>query len=166
MKKINLLILTLFCSISLCAFADNNCNTPCPKPCDKPAPCSTPAPAPCEKKMYTRPCPTETFLCTNKDKDCLFETAGLSETQICTANKIQDKYELEVLSINERIKCEEENLNTLKRNCAKSSDIRKQKNVIKDLKEERREICKCYENQFKDILSSEQWRAYKNAKKQ
>jgi hypothetical protein len=91
MKKFCLLITALFCCVSMNTFAEDNCNAPCPKP----APCETPKPAPCEKKMYTRPCPVETFLCTGKSKDCLFDASNLSESQLCTANKIQDKYEVE-----------------------------------------------------------------------
>jgi len=155
MKKISLLIIVLFCCASINAFAEDNCGTPCPKP----------AP-PCEKKMYTRPCPVETFLCTGKSKECLFNAAGLSESQLCTANKIQDKYELEVLSLNERIKCEEERLNSLKRKCAKKSEMKKQKKIISELKSDRKDICKCYEAEFRDMLTSEQWSAYKKAKKQ
>ncbi len=152
MKKISLLILTFVCFISMNAFADN-CKTPCP------------APNPCPKKVYTRPCPKDTFLCTNKEKDELLKCLGLSETQMCTTEKIQDKYELETLSINERIKCEEQNLNHLKKQCASKGDMRKVKNTIKELKKERKEICKCYEKQFLAILSDEQRKAYKNYKK-
>jgi len=95
----------------------------------------------------------------------LFRQMGLSETQICTAMKIQDKYELEVLSLNERIQCEEQSLNSLKSNCAKNSQLRKQKRTIKDLKKKRKEICKCYEKQFKALLSDQQKRAYNKYKK-
>ncbi len=162
MKKINLLIIALFCCLSMNAFAEDGCKTPCPAP----SPCEKPKPEPCEKKMYSRPCPVETFLCTEKAKDCLFDAANLSESQLCAANKIQDKYELEVLSLNERIKCEQERLNSLKRSCASKSEMRKQKKIIEELKNDRKDICKCYEAQFRDMLSSEQWSAYKNAKKQ
>ena len=154
MKKISLLIVALFCWVSMSAFAEDDCKAPCPKP------------APCEKKMYTRPCPVENFLCTNKSKECLFDAAGLSDSQRCTANKIQDKYEVEVLSLNEKIKCEQERLNTMKRNCATKSEMRKQKKLIEELKKDRKDICKCYEAEFRDMLSSEQWSAYKKAKKQ
>ena len=42
-----------------------------------------------------------------------------SEAQICNAGKIQDKYEQEVLSLEERIQCENQKLCQLERNCAK-----------------------------------------------
>ncbi len=162
MKKIGLLIFSIILA-SLCAFAD--CNQPnapvrewytispqksCEKPCDNP----------CEKKMYTRECPKDTFLCTGKEIDELFKCIGLSETQICNAKKLQDKYETEVLSLNERIKCENKNLSDLKRSCNKGSEYRKTKRTIKDLKKERKKICKCYEKQFKETLSDEQRHAY------
>ena len=183
MKKIQLLLLSLVCLCSLSAFADSPCTSqmqnyskanaypaPCKKPCQKAS--STPsqkqAPESCEPKCpqtYKNPCPSECFLCTNAKMNTLFKQMGLSETQICTAMKIQDKYELEVLSLNERIQCEEQNLNSLKSNCAKNSSLRKQKRIIKDLKKKRKEICKCYEKQFKALLSDQQKRAYKKYKK-
>lgn len=180
MKKIYLLFLTLMCLCSLSVYADSPCDNemgvsprtgsacekPCPKPCEKTY--TTPCQKPCEPKCpqtYTRECNSECFLCTNKNMNSMYSELNLSETQICTTMKIQDKYNLEVLSINERIACEEENLNRLAASCTKGKQFRDQKNLIKDLKKKRKEICKCYEKQFEAILSDPQKRAYRKYKR-
>ena len=54
--------------------------------------------------------------------------------------------------MNEKIKCENSKLNDLKKSCNKGKEYRATKREIKNLKKERREICKCYEKQFKVIL--------------
>ena len=153
MKKIALLILLIVCMYTSTVFADTNCQTPCKKQQE------------CKQKVYTRTCPADTFLCTNKDKDELFKCVGLSDTQICTAEKINDKYEMEVLSLNEKIKCEQKKLYDLKKACCKGSDYRATKREIKSLKRERKKICKCYEEQFKAILSDEQKKQYRKTVK-
>ncbi len=189
MKKIYLLILSLLCLSSLAVFAASPCDSEqgysgyysqnngyynnqksCNKPCKKHY--QTPCQTPCEK-TYQTPCQTpcqadaqsECFLCTNRNMNSIFSQMNLSETQMCTAMKIQDKYALEVLSINERIQCEKQNLSLLKQKCAKRSEMRKQNRTISRLKKDRKKICKCYEDQFKAILSDEQKKAYKKAKK-
>ena len=48
---------------------------------------------------------------------------------------------------------------------AKRSQLRKQNRTIKDLKKKRKEICKCYEKEFKTILSDPQRKAYNKYKK-
>lgn len=155
MKKLYVLFLSFACLCTLSCFAEvKNPQTQSQKQdCAKPCP-----------QNYQQPS-SECFLCTNQKACELFKKMSLSETQICTAMKIQDKYALEVLSLNERIQCEEEALCRLEANCAKSSDIHKQKRLIKNLKKERKEICKCYENQFKSILSDPQKHAYNKYKK-
>lgn len=176
MKKFYLLILSLLCLCSLAAFAGSPCNqeqgyskqyngSSCQKPCQKPTqnkcaqPCETP-------KTCDTPCKSaqsECFLCTNKNMNSLFSAMNLSDSQICTAMKIQDKYQLEVLSMNERIQCEKQNLYSLKQKCTKGSELRKQKRTISRLEKDRKKICKCYEEQFKAILSDPQRKAYKKA---
>lgn len=142
----------------------------CEKPCQKQvAPCHKPVDScqkPCDvQPSYPKSTLNDCFLCTNRSMNSLFSCMNLSDTQICTAMKIQDKYALEVLSLNEKIQCEEQKLAQLNANCAKKSDIRKQKRYIKKLKKERKKICKCYEDQFKTLLSHDQKKAYKKAKK-
>ena len=160
MKKFYVLLMTFAC-LNVCnVFADSPCdkNMPqqtktmqqqnCEKPCDAPLPCRS-----------------ECFLCTNKNTEDLVNEVGLSDTQVCTTMKLQEKYEQEVLSINEQIECESARLNELKANCAKYSDIRKQKHTIKKLKKAKKEICECYEKQFKALLSNEQKNRYNKYKK-
>ena len=176
MKKIGLLIFSVICLSSLCAYSDcHTGNAPikqwytipaqksCDKACEKLA--EKPCNKPCEKEMYTRTCPVDTFLCTNKGKEDLYKCIGLSDSQICTADKINDKYETEVLSLNEKIKCEQKKLYDMKKACTKGSEYRHTKREIRKLKKERKEICKCYEKQFKTILSDNQRRAYNKYKK-
>ncbi len=173
MKKIYLLILSLLCLSTLCSYAASPCDsevgtypksgcncqkhkytqpkTNCAKPCEK-----TP--------QYSTPC-TSGFLCTRKNADTLFKCMNLSQTQICNAMKIQEKYEQEVLSLNERIQCEHSKYAQLSNNCAKGSEKRKQKRLIKNLEKKRKDICKCYEKQFEATLSDMQKKAYKKAKK-
>lgn len=164
MKKLYVLFLSFVCLCSLCAFADSPCDNEIkmqPKSsCEKPCPRSQ---SQCPQ-TYQRP-RSECFLCTQKDMNTLFSQMCLSNTQICTAQKIQDKYDLEVYSLNDRIQCEEENLCQLEEQCASNSEIRKQKRLINKLKKERNKICKCYEYQFKTILSDKQKRNYNKYKK-
>ncbi len=143
-------------------YYNKSCNEPCQKQYS--TPCNKPCSDPCDEN-YSNTYGSECFLCTNRNIDELFNCMNLSETQLCTAMKIQDKYELEVLSLNERIQCEEQKIYALKQNCAKKSEIRNVNRTIKDLKKKRKEICKCYEKQFKAILSDSQIKAYKRAKK-
>lgn len=164
MKKLYLLLLSFLCLCSLNAFANSPCDNEvnmqpqsrCEKPCPKQ---QTQCP-----QTYQRP-RSECFLCTEKNMSTLFSQLCLSNTQVCTAQKIQDKYDLEVYSLNDRIQCEEENLCRLKEQCASNCEIRKQKNLIKKLKKERKKICECYEHQFKTILSDKQKRNYNKYKK-
>lgn len=185
MKKLYLLFLSFICLCSLSAFADSPCDremskapvaqyqTPCQKHCHKQCQksckkCQTPAQTPCQtpcQKQYTPPCSSDRFLCTNANMNTLFSNMNLSSTQICNAEKIQSKYAQEVLSLNERIQCEKEKLCQLENSCAKWNDKRKQKKLIKKLEKKKKEICKCYEKQFKATLSSMQIKAYKKYRK-
>lgn len=163
MKKICLLFMCVVCLCSLSSYANGQYTRnyqmqqkpACEKPCK---------PNPCEKECPT-PCPSSCFLCTNANMNTLFKQMNLCDTQICNAMKIQGKYEQEVLSLNERIECEEENLCRLEETCAKYSDIRKQKSLIKKLEKKKKEICECYEKQFKATLSQDQQRLYNKYKK-
>lgn len=156
MKKLFVLFLSFICLCSLSVFAD----TPCDKE-TKQTP-RTFCEKPCEKEIE----PTcDKFLCTNQDMEYLFCNMHLSETQICNAKKLQSKYEQEVLSLNERIDCEKQKLCQLEKTCAKGSQIRKQKRLINKLEKKKKEICKCYEDQFKSTLSNTQKSAYRKYKK-
>jgi hypothetical protein len=164
MKKLNVFLLSFICLCSLNVLAEENNyqyqKQEMQKQCVKPCPIEkTTCPQTMERPR------SECFLCTEKNMCALFSQMRLSNTQICTAQKIQDKYELEVLSINDRIECEKETLCRMEANCSKTSEIRKQKSLIKKLKKERKKICKCYEDQFKSILSSDQKRSYNKYKK-
>ena len=163
MKKLNVLLLSFICLCSLSAFADHNFEyqkQQMQKSCAKPCPTTKTT---CPQTLQ-RP-RSECFLCTDKNMCTLFSQMKLSNIQICTAQKLQDKYDLEVYSLNDRIKCEEESLCRMEANCCKSSEIRKQKRLIKKLKKERKKICKCYEKQFKSLLSSDQKKSYRKYKK-
>ncbi len=156
MKKISLLILSLFCLCSMSAFAthDNCCKKPQSVPkCEKPCP-----------QTYTES-DCDSFLCTEKNMNSVFSGMNLSNAQICNAKKIQEKYEQEVLSLEEKLECECAKLKELEECCANASEIRKQKNVIKELEKTKKKICECYENQFKATLSSDQERIYNKNKK-
>lgn len=158
MKKFHLLFGALICFCCANVFAASPCDREmgmakapinnCQKPCEV-----TQTPVSC----------SDNFLCTCKNMEELFDCIGLSETQICNAMKIQEKYELEVLSLNEQIKCEEEKLCSLKKSCGSKREMCKTKKRIKELKKERKRICKCYEKQFKSLMSSMQIKKYKKA---
>ena len=148
LKKIFLLILSLIFLCSLCVFAASN-------DCNKKQKC---------EKSYSQTyeqCLTECFLCTEKTMASAFSGMNLSSNQICNAKKMQEKYEQEVLSVEEKIQCEEEKLNELKEKCTSDSTIRKQKRRIKELKKTRKEICERYQKEFKSTLSSDQEKTYK-----
>lgn len=163
MKKLYLLFMSLVCLCSLSTYANSPCDaempskpkTECRQPC-RPNPCP---------QTYQTPSCTTGFLCTNKDMNSVFRNMNLSESQICNAEKIQSKYAQEVLSINERIGCEKEKLCQMKSACAKWNETRKQKKLIKKLEKKRKEICKCYEKQFKATLSDMQRKQYNKNKK-
>ena len=53
----------------------------------------------------------------------------------------------------------------MKENCAKNNELRKQKRLIRKLEKKKKEICKCYEKEFKTTLSKDQQRAYNKYKK-
>ncbi|MCD7879793.1 MAG: hypothetical protein LUG16_07670 [Candidatus Gastranaerophilales bacterium] len=172
MKKFYLLVLSFICLSTTLVFADSPCNSeqgyynrqsctkPCKKPCNEPCKKQNPCAIP---DSCQRPCNSQCFLCTNKDINSVFSQINLSETQICTACKIQEKYELETLSINEKIQCEQEKLGQLNSGCSTWSERHKQKKLVNRLKKDRKKICKCYEDQFKTILSNDQIKAYKKA---
>ena len=161
MKKVCFLFMCIVCLCSLSSYADShyanqgNQMTKCEK---------TSTPNPCQKS-YQTPCPSSCFLCTNANMNTLFKQMNLCDTQICNAMKIQDKYSQEVLSLNERIECEKATLCKLEQTCTKKGEIRKQKSLIKKLEKKKKEICKCYEKQFKATLSSDQQRLYNKYKK-
>ena len=161
MKKIYVLFMTFACLSIANVFADSPCDNEmpnqntrtmqqqnCQKPCDAPLPFRS-----------------ECFLCTNKNIEDLINEVGLSDTQACTTMKLQEKYEQEVYSLNERICCEEKTLAQLEATCSKWSDRHKQKRLIKRLENDKKKICKCYEEQFKTTLSPDQIREYNRAKK-
>jgi len=170
MKKFSLLLLSLVCFCSLSTFATHDSCCEHNKQVYKSAKknCEKPHKKSCVKKQENnceKPCPVKSinscFLCKDVDKNTLFSQMNLSETQICTANKIHDKYEQEIYSLQERIICEHQKLDRLKADCAKKSEQRKQKRVIKKLEKKKKEICKCYEKQFLSIVSNEQKKVYK-----
>ena len=158
MKKLSILFLSFVCLSSLSVFADSPCDkevkqkpkTSCEKPCPK---------------TYTPSYKSRCFLCTDVEINTLLKQMCLSETQICNAHKIQDKYEQEVLSLCERIDCENVKYNQLKQACAKSSELRKQKRLIRKLERKRKDICKCYEKEFKTTLSKDQIKSYNKIKR-
>ena len=157
MKKFYLLFGALICFCSANVFAASPCDTEmgmtkAPTTCQKP----------CEVTQTPINC-SDNFLCTCKNMEELFNCIGLSETQKCNAMKIQEKYELEVLSLNEQITCEENKLCSLKKGCSTNKEIKKSKKRIKALKKERKRICKCYEKQFKSLMSDMQIKKYKKA---
>ena len=158
MKKLSILFLSFICLSSLSIFADS----PCDKEVKNKQVMSYQKPC---QKQYTSQSTSNCFLCTDAKKNTLFKQMCLSDTQICNANKIQDKYEQEVLSLCERIDCEKVKYNQLKQACAKANELRKQKRLIKKLEKKKKEICNCYEKEFKTTLSKDQeklYRKYKN----
>ena len=116
----------------------------------------------CPQTRETNKC--NKFLCTDSDMETIFDEIGLSDSQICTTMKIQEKYEQETISVNDRLLYEENVLNEYIATCADNRDKRNQKKKIKNLKKTRDEICKCYEQQFKTILSKGQKSAYSKYK--
>lgn len=189
MKKFYSVIMTFLCLAGSAVFAAAPCDSeqgynqnamPCVKPasqpytaknCSKPCPvkkkdlCEKPCPNGCPDEV-TPVCTGDNFLCTGKDKHSLYQCLKLSATQVCTAEKINDKYQLEVLSLNERLNCEYRKKAEMKQKCASRKDLRASRKVINDLKKERRKICECYEKEFKNILSEQQIKSYKKFKKQ
>ena len=177
MKKLSILFLSFVCLSSLSVFADSPCDNEVTK---KTYQTQNTMPKnqgkykyyyyktqqqPCQPKCNKQKSTCNYFLCTNADMNTLFENMCLSDTQICNAEKINDKYNQEVLSITERIECENQKYCEMEENCAKSSELRKQKRLIKKLEKKKKEICKCYEKEFKTTLSKDQQKAYNKYKK-
>ncbi len=147
MKKIGIYMVCIALLASLQAFAD----------------CEFPVKNICPQTYEQNQC--DKFLCTNSDIEDIFHETGLSDSQICTARKLQEKYELETLSVNDRLEYEENVLNEYINTCADNNCIREQKKKIKNLKKTRNDICKCYEKQFKVMLSNAQRKAYNKYRK-
>ncbi len=159
MKKYYLLLLAFICLCSLSVKADTPCCPEQSKPmptCEKP--CETRCPQPCVPTC-------DKFLCTKVNLEHLGKCMNLSEAQLCNAHKIQEKYDQEVYSMKERIQCEKQKLCQLEKTCAKGSEIRKQKRLIKQLEKEVKKICDCYEKQFKATLSNQQIKEYNKHRK-
>ena len=143
MKKVYLLLLSFAFLCSLSGFANSPCDSEMkmqPKtqtsvPCQKP--CQKPCNKPCEK-----PSP-QAYV-----KPCS------SECFLCTNKNMKTLFTQM-----------QANLCQLKQSCAKRSQINKVKKTIKNLKKKRKEICKCYEKQFKALLSDQQKKAYRKYKK-
>lgn len=175
MKRLSIFFLSFVCLSSLSVFADSPCDKEMQKKTyqmNKTIPqkktyqyyYKTQQPN-CKKECDTPKSTCNYFLCTNADMNTLFENMCLSDTQICNAEKINDKYNQEVLSLTERIECENQKYCKMKENCAKNGELRKQKRLIRKLEKKRKEICKCYEKEFKTTLSKDQQKAYKKYKK-
>lgn len=147
MKKIGVIILCTILLVSLKAIGEEDCvkkETICPQ------------------TYETNNC--NKFLCSKSDIETIFYETGLSDSQICTARKLQEKYEQETLSVNDRLTYEQNVLNEYYKTCVKNSDIRKQKRKIKNLNKTKKDICKCYEKQFKVMLSDAQRKVYNKYK--
>ena len=151
MKKVGLLVLAIIVLCSLYAFAASD------ECCDKKNN---------EQKIETK-CPQtgvncldECFLCTEKNMKSVFSGMNLSSAQICNARKIQEKYELEIYSLEEKIQCEREKLTELKENCSSKFELNKQRRVIKNLEKTKQKICNCYQEEFKATLSKDQEKIY------
>ena len=158
MKKVLLFTLCILCLNINTVFATDNSN------CNKQEPVNNECPKPCPQ-VYKDANNSECFLCSNQTLNSLAKCMNLSEAQLCNAYKLQEKYEQEVYSLNERICCEERTLAQLEATCSKWSDKHKQKSLIKKLNRDKKKICKCYEEQFKTTLSQDQIREYNRAKK-
>lgn len=147
MKKIVSVICLLFCFVSLVAVADCKSNKK-----------STLQRAPIESCQDNEECD---FLCWCIKKCELYKTLCLSDSQKCRADKIQNNFEFDTLSLREKIKCEQEILSKLMQKCACESEVKAQKKKIKALRKELKETCKCYSDEFREILSEKQDKQYK-----
>ena len=148
MKKLVLSIFCLFCIASLNAFAD----------CSRQSVVVPVSKTPLETCQDNQEC---NFLCWCLKKCDLYKSLGLSKTQICRADKIQDNYEFDTLSLREKLKCEEETLSNLLKRCACDKEVKAQKKKIKALKKDLKKTCKCYSDEFKALLSDSQTKQYK-----
>jgi len=101
------------------------------------------------------------FLCLCIKKSELYKSLCLSDTQKCRADKIQNNFEFDTLSLREKIKCEEEALSQLMKKCACDSEVKAQKKKIKVLKKELKETCECYRDEFEELLSDKQEKQFK-----
>ena len=153
MKKFYAIICCLLCFISMSAFAD--CCSDKTKTIFENTPMET-----CQNN------PECNFLCYCIKKCDLYKKLCMSETQKCRADKIQANYEFDTLSIREKIKCEEEVLSALMKKCACESEIKAQKKIIKALKKDLKKTCKCYDKEFKAMLSERQTKQYKKLVKE
>lgn len=152
MKKVGLLVLAIIVLCSLYAFA-------APDECCKKQKAEPKKETKCPQKSVD--CLDECFLCTEKNMKSVFSGMNLSSAQICNAQKIQEKYELEIYSLEEKIQCEMEKLTDLKKKCSSKFDLNKQRRVIKNLEKTKKKICNCYQEEFKATLSKEQEKIYK-----
>ena len=148
MKKLTSTLLCLFCMTPVIVFAD----------CQNAKQKTIFDTAPIESCKDNQEC---YFLCYGIKKCELYKKLGLSETQKCRADKIQDNYEFDTLSIREKLKCEEEALARLNQKCACESEIKAQKKKLKALRKDLKKTCKCYDREFQSFLSDSQAKQYK-----
>ncbi len=143
------------------------CATPAPCPCATPAPCPCVAPAdPCNCKVPTEAVVKEESSCYQLSQCDLFKKLCLDSCQLEKAKCLYSKYLCDTTPLKDRLKCEKEKLCKMVKGCATPCEIKEQKKLIKDIKQDIKDKWECYQNSLKELLTKDQLKEYKKITKE
>lgn len=167
MKK-TLLLLTA--TVFLCHSA---LAAPCSVPCD-----TNMAKAPCEKgcKQYNPPKGCDEKPCEEKmsentvqeDNRCFFDNEFkkmkkvlcLSPQQDSAIDCIYDKYKNQMQILHDQAKCRQDKLCQMINQCASNSEIREQRDELKEIRKDAKEQYKCFSKEIKAQLCKDQIKCF------
>ena len=166
-------LLMLAATVFLCHSA---IATPCNVPCDtnKVTPCEKGCkqynvPKGCEENKCETPCEKKT--CKNtieEDNKCFFDNQFkqmkkvlcLSPQQESAVDCIYDKYKNQMQILHNQAECRQEKLCKMINDCASNSEIREQKNELKEIRNDAKEQYRCFSKEIKAQLCKDQIRCF------
>lgn len=156
------------------------CNCTLAAPCSINVPCETKnsckqdckqyhVPKGCSEEKCEAPCKQSMSENTAKsDNECFFDnqfaqmkkSLCLSPQQESAVDCIYDKYKNQMQILHDQAKCRQEKLCQMINDCASNSEIREQKDELKDIREEAKDQYKCFSKEIKAQLCKDQIRCF------
>ena len=104
-----------------------------------------------------------------QDNECFFDNQFsqmkkilcLSPQQESAINCIYDKYKNQMQILHDQAQCRQEKLCKMINDCASNSDIRAQRDELKEIRDEAKEQYKCFSKEIKAQLCSDQVKCFK-----
>lgn len=169
-KTLLLLAVTVFvCHSALAAPCSVPCDTnmakaPCEKGCKQYNP-----PKGCEEKKCEKPC--EEKACEDsikEDNKCFFDNEFakmkkvlcLSPQQDSAIDCIYDKYKNQMQILHDQAKCRQDKLCQMINQCVSNSEIREQKEELKEIRKDAKEQYKCFSKEIKAQLCKDQIKCF------